>query len=72
MSGEFAMLHHGAAAGAFSLQAAVLESLQGMLRAGACQMVSVSCIVYAKLVCVGVDIVITYFAPQLLDWLSET
>jgi porphobilinogen synthase len=52
VSGEFAMLHHGAAAGAFPLQAAVLESLQGMLRA-------------------GVDIVVTYFAPQLLDWLSE-
>jgi delta-aminolevulinic acid dehydratase/porphobilinogen synthase len=34
VSGEFAMLHHGAAAGAFPLQAAVLESLQGMLRAG--------------------------------------
>ncbi|XP_062509898.1 delta-aminolevulinic acid dehydratase-like [Corticium candelabrum] len=53
VSGEFAMLHHGASAGAFSLKAAVMESLQGMLRA-------------------GVDIVITYFTPQLLDWMSET
>jgi porphobilinogen synthase len=51
VSGEFAMLYHGAAAGAFNLQAAVLESLRGMRRAGA-------------------DIIITYFAPQVLEWLA--
>lgn len=34
-SGEYAMLHHGAAAGAFDERAAVLESLRGIRRAGA-------------------------------------
>jgi porphobilinogen synthase len=35
VSGEFAMLHHAAAAGAFDLEAAVMESLAGIRRAGA-------------------------------------
>ncbi|HBA85302.1 MAG TPA: porphobilinogen synthase [Verrucomicrobia bacterium] len=52
VSGEYAMLHHAAAAGAFDLQKAVMESLAGIRRAGA-------------------DILITYFAPQVLDWLGE-
>ncbi|ESO98822.1 hypothetical protein LOTGIDRAFT_114080 [Lottia gigantea] len=52
VSGEYAMLYHGAKAGAFKLQDIVLESLQSMRRAGA-------------------DIIITYFVPQLLDWLCE-
>ena len=34
-SGEYAMLHHGAAAGAFDERAAVLETLTGIRRAGA-------------------------------------
>jgi len=35
ISGEYAMLHHAAAAGAFEERAAVLEALQGVRRAGA-------------------------------------
>ncbi|MBM4154607.1 MAG: porphobilinogen synthase [Lentisphaerae bacterium] len=35
VSGEYAMLHHAAAAGAFDLRTAVLESLDGLHRAGA-------------------------------------
>jgi porphobilinogen synthase len=35
VSGEFAMLHHAAAAGAFDERAAVLEALGGIRRAGA-------------------------------------
>ena len=35
VSGEFAMLHAAAAAGAFDLQRAVLESLAAFRRAGA-------------------------------------
>ena len=50
VSGEYAMLHHAAAAGAFDLRTAVIESLNGACRAGA-------------------NIIITYFAPLLLDWL---
>nr|XP_048315109.1 delta-aminolevulinic acid dehydratase isoform X1 [Myodes glareolus]XP_048315110.1 delta-aminolevulinic acid dehydratase isoform X1 [Myodes glareolus]XP_048315111.1 delta-aminolevulinic acid dehydratase isoform X1 [Myodes glareolus] len=52
VSGEFAMLWHGAQAGAFDLRTAVLESVTAFRRAGA-------------------DIIITYFAPQLLKWLKE-
>lgn len=52
VSGEYAMLHHGAAAGAFDLKAIVMETLTAMRRSGA-------------------DIIITYFTPQLLDWLME-
>lgn len=52
VSGEYAMLYHAAAAGAFTLRSAVMETLNGMRRAGA-------------------DIIITYYAPDVLTWLSE-
>jgi len=52
VSGEFAMLTHGANNGAFDYKAAVLESLNSFLRAGA-------------------SIIITYFTPQVLDWIHE-
>jgi len=52
VSGEYAMLYHGAQANAFELKDAVLEICQCFRRAGA-------------------TVIITYFAPQLLDWLSE-
>lgn len=51
VSGEYAMLYHGAKAGAFNLQTTLLEVLSCMRRAGA-------------------DILISYYTPQLLDWLS--
>ncbi|XP_059513675.1 delta-aminolevulinic acid dehydratase isoform X2 [Myotis daubentonii] len=51
VSGEFAMLWHGAQAGAFDLKAAVLEVMTAFRRAGA-------------------DIIITYYTPQLLQWLK--
>ncbi|KAJ5248660.1 Delta-aminolevulinic acid dehydratase [Penicillium chermesinum] len=50
VSGEYAMIHAGAKAGVFDLKAMVLESTQGILRAGA-------------------GILLTYFVPELLDWL---
>ncbi|XP_063172338.1 delta-aminolevulinic acid dehydratase [Candoia aspera] len=52
VSGECAMLWHGAQAGAFDLKAAVMEAMAGFKRAGA-------------------DIIITYYVPQLLQWLKE-
>lgn len=52
VSGEFAMLHAAAAAGAFDLQRAVTESLHGFRRAGA-------------------TILITYFAPDVLQWHAD-
>ncbi|KAK7895421.1 hypothetical protein WMY93_020746 [Mugilogobius chulae] len=52
VSGEFAMMWHGAQAGAFDLRAAVMEAMTAFRRAGA-------------------DIIITYYTPQLLDWLQQ-
>ncbi|XP_055081625.1 delta-aminolevulinic acid dehydratase isoform X2 [Periophthalmus magnuspinnatus] len=52
VSGEFAMMWHGAQAGAFELRAAVMEAMTAFRRAGA-------------------DIIITYYTPQLLDWLQQ-
>ncbi|OQW97602.1 MAG: hypothetical protein BWK77_01315 [Verrucomicrobia bacterium A1] len=40
VSGEYAMLHHAAAAGAFDLRTAVVESLAGFHRAGASAVVT--------------------------------
>ncbi|XP_063424440.1 delta-aminolevulinic acid dehydratase-like [Mytilus trossulus] len=52
VSGEYAMLYHGAKAGAFNLKTTLLEVLTSMRRAGA-------------------DIIISYYTPDLLDWLKE-
>ncbi|OCT65198.1 hypothetical protein XELAEV_18041436mg [Xenopus laevis] len=52
VSGEYAMLWHGAQANAFDLKVAVLEAMTGFRRAGA-------------------DIIITYYTPQLLNWIKE-
>ncbi|EEH35976.1 delta-aminolevulinic acid dehydratase [Paracoccidioides lutzii Pb01] len=51
VSGEYAMIHAGAKAGVFDLKLMVMESMEGILRAGA-------------------RIVVSYFVPELLDWLS--
>jgi len=53
VSGEYAMLYHGAQAGAFSLKDGVMESLLCARRAGA-------------------NIIISYFTPQVLNWLKGT
>lgn len=51
VSGEYAMIYHGAREGAFDLQKILNEILLSMRRAGA-------------------DVLITYFAPQLLGWME--
>ncbi|CAI2164073.1 17375_t:CDS:2 [Funneliformis geosporum] len=52
VSGEFAMIWRAAEAKVFDLRVAVLESMEGFLRAGA-------------------NIILTYYTPQLLDWLES-
>lgn len=78
VSGEFAMLWHGAKAGAFSLEAAVQEAIRAFRRAGeAATPVSPSIppcppgLAPASHLSAGADIIITYFTPQLLRWLRE-
>ncbi|XP_030853611.1 delta-aminolevulinic acid dehydratase [Strongylocentrotus purpuratus] len=53
VSGEYAMLYHGANQGAFDLSKAVMEAVKCMRRAGA-------------------DIIITYFVPDILEWIKNT
>ena len=52
MSGEYAMIHHGAKAGAFDLDQMLMETLTCMRRA-------------------GVDVIVTYFAPRILELISK-
>jgi porphobilinogen synthase len=52
VSGEYAMLLHGAKANAFDLKTVLTEVLVSMRRA-------------------GVDCIITYFTPTLLEWMKE-
>ncbi|KAI5478346.1 porphobilinogen synthase [Pseudohyphozyma bogoriensis] len=52
VSGEFSMIHAGAAAGVYDLKTMAWESMEGFLRAGC-------------------TFVITYFTPQLLEWIDE-
>ena len=51
VSGEFAMIHAGAAAGVYELRTMAFESVESMVRAGA-------------------TLILTYFTPDFLDWLS--
>ncbi|KAJ2922676.1 hypothetical protein H1R20_g14430, partial [Candolleomyces eurysporus] len=51
VSGEFAMIHAGAAAGVYELRNMAFESVESMVRAGA-------------------TLILTYFTPEFLDWLS--
>jgi len=51
VSGEFAMIHAGAAAGVYDLQKMVIETMESMVRAGA-------------------TVILTYFTPELLEWLE--
>jgi len=52
VSGEYAMLYHGAKAGSFNLESMLMEILTCMRRAGA-------------------DVIITYYAPQILNFISK-
>lgn len=52
VSGEYAMIYHGAKAGAFDLNQMLMETLTCMRRA-------------------GVDVIVTYFAPRILELISK-
>ena len=52
VSGEYAMLHHGAQARSFDLKPTLMEVLTSMRRAGA-------------------DVIISYFTPNLLEWMGK-
>lgn len=67
VSGEFAMVHAGAAAGVYDLRTMAFESVDSMIRAGTCtDNCGESRLIYA----LGATLILTYFTPDFLDWLS--
>lgn len=67
VSGEFAMVHAGAAAGVYDLKTMAFESVEGMVRAGMyffadfCKDCSLRVL--------GATLILSYFTPDFLDWL---
>lgn len=73
VSGEYAMLCHAAAAGAFDLREAALETLIAFRRAGVCADDFVlepapGPVFIDSRLCAGCDFIITYLVPDFLDW----
>jgi porphobilinogen synthase len=69
VSGEFAMIHAGAAAGVYDLRTMAFESVDSMIRAG---------MIYCSLLLIphsldppGATLILTYFAPDFLGWLDN-
>lgn len=69
VSGEFAMVHAGARAGVYDLRTMAFESVDGMLRAGTCPSDSEKSM--NQHIVAGATLILTYFTPDFLDWLSE-
>lgn len=77
VSGEYAMLWHGAANGAINLNATLMETIKSMRRAGKSKLwfsnnVSHSRILHMRqieflFIFTGGDVIITYYTPLLLD-----
>lgn len=51
VSGEYAMLWHGAKAGAFDLNAIVMETMTSMRRAGMCHWILFFCFTVCVFIC---------------------
>lgn len=86
VSGEYAMLWHGAKNGAFDLGAIVMESLTSMRRAGKLNTMAIaSChdsyssrdfsnnFIFSGFfhILPGADVIITYYAPMVLDLIKK-
>lgn len=70
VSGEFAMIHAGAAAGVYDLRTMASETADSMLRAG--KLLIWTCMQYAELLShPGATLILTYFTPDFLDWLDN-
>lgn len=67
VSGEFAMIHAGAAAGVYDLKTMAFESVESMVRAG---VYPVNCAgePYSEQI-VGATLILSYFTPEFLEWL---
>lgn len=74
VSGEYAMIYHGAQAAAFDLKTILNETLTSMRRAGVFQQKKNQRRLYYYFlflfVYAGADVIITYFTPQILEWLQ--
>lgn len=74
VSGEYAMLYHGAKSGAIDLRAVLMEVLTSMRRAGAFKLFQMECINQLCQYCIvpnyyfsGGDCIISYFVPTVLE-----
>src|SRR6266498_2287182 len=84
VSGEFAMIWRAAEVKTFDLRTAVLESMEGFLRAGKYKIFCLYCMFSLNLLkkyiyiyiffispfVLGANLILTYYTPQLLDWLE--
>jgi porphobilinogen synthase len=72
VSGEFAMIHAGAAAGVYNLKTMAFETVESMVRAGACISLYISTVEWItdRYFDAGATLILTYFTPDFLDWLD--
>jgi porphobilinogen synthase len=76
VSGEFAMIWRSAEAKVFDLRTAVLESMEGFLRAGKYKIIyTLTTHFFLRykfyyFFFSGANLILTYYTPQLLDWLE--
>lgn len=68
VSGEFAMVHAGATAGVYDLKAMAFETTESMVRAGGLSPLGVD--ICVLMVVPGATLILSYFTPEFLDWLS--
>lgn len=72
VSGEYAMLYHAVQAGVVTLKDGLLEILRSMRRSGISVIELIILNSYLKhFYSLGVDVIVTYYTPEILKWLKE-
>jgi porphobilinogen synthase len=72
VSGEFAMIHAGAAAGVYALRTMAFEAVDSMIRAGGLYCSPFFTFRPLTSLCTpGASLILTYFTPEFLEWLDE-
>lgn len=71
VSGEFAMLWHGAKNGAFNLNDIVMETLTSMRRAGRNKIEGKTLTFNLFHFSAGADVLISYYTPLVLDLIKQ-
>ena len=73
VSGEFAMVHAGAAAGVYNLKTMAFETVESMIRAGSFYHLLLLDLndQLSFFSAAGASLILTYFTPDFLEWLDE-